>query len=109
MADAQQYSYELNIHDYSKQHMNHSFFMMLLTMMQASSKQARQRFVIPAIVTMHHPHRPPTIISPRSPAWRETSGNTHWSCHGQEKGEVKCYRDLQELQPLGAGGGYNGK
>lgn len=61
MADTLKYRSESN---YPRQCMNHSFFIKPLSVMQAGSKQERQCFVIPAIVLMHHPHRPPPSSAP---------------------------------------------
>lgn len=78
-------------------------------MMQTSSKQARQRFVIPAVVTMHHPHRPPLSSAPARQHGGKHPAIPTGVVMGKKRGEVKCYRDLQELQPLGVGGGNSGK
>lgn len=50
------YTSERNLNDYPQKDMNHSFFVNPLTIMLASSKQARQCFIILAVVTMHQPH-----------------------------------------------------
>ena len=68
VADFLQYSSELNINVYPRQCMNHSFFMMPLTMMQASSKRARQGFVIPLsrriiLIDIHHLQHPLTSMA----------------------------------------------
>ena len=101
------YSSELNINEFPRRCMNHSFFMMSLTTMQASSKQTGQTecFVNPADVHMHL-QTPASIFSPPAQlAWWETSGNTQWSCHRQENGGGEMLQWPSRIRRLGGGWG----